>query len=322
MALDAVRQMFPQGLGGLSGFSYQPTVAPSAGTLPGAEPKQGYGAYGAVPEIPSPQASQSAAVAGNVSNLANIQQLMAALDQQQAQNILQPFQQGIPNWSPAMGQAMGNVTQGLGGVVNSDVWTNLQRAAAERGIGMGSPLSPNAQTNLLQMLGLTSYGVQQDALKNLLNIMGSIPRISPFNPAEMLMTPAQQQEWQYMANLMRAAPDPYQAATANLGALTGGISGGNRGGYYQPSMVMPSGMPRTTTPYQAPVPTYQAPVDYYPSELDTLDQPGYEYDPYADMAGYEVYPAEQDQAYQDYLASYGFLPEGVLPEEYFGDYGG
>lgn len=314
MPLDAVQQMFPKGLGGLSGFSYQPMVASSAaGVLPGSDVQEGSGAYGAVPQVPSPQASQAAAMQGNISNLANIQQLMAALDQQQAKNVLAPFQQGIPNWGPAMGQAMANVTQGLGGVVNSDVWTNLQRAAAERGIGIGSPLSPNAQTNLLQMLGLTSYGVQQDALKNLLNVMGSIPKISPFNPAQMLVSPTDQQEWQYMANLMRAAPNPELARQAELASLMGGISNANRGGYYQPSMVTPSGMPRASVPYQAPTQSYQQP--YYPSELDMLDQPGYEYDPYADMPGYEV-PT-------DYL---GWLPEelegmGMTPQEaedYFG----
>lgn len=246
-----------------------PTVAGSAGVLSGATPVTGEGAYGKVPQVTSPQVTQAQAMQGNLAQLGNIQKLMAALDQQQAQNVLLPFQMGIPNWGPAMGQTMANVTQGLQGVVNSDVWTNLQRGAAERGIAMGSPLSPNAQTNLLQMLGLTSYGVQQDALKNLLNVMGSMPRISPFNPSQLLTTPAEQQQWQYLADLLKAAPDPAQARQAELAATQAGINMGNRGGYYQPLMTTPSGMTRRPVPADSTPPSvgpsYPPRTPYAPS---------------------------------------------------------
>jgi len=52
----------------------------------------------------------------------------------------------------------------------------------------------------------------------------------------MLLNPQMQQEWQYLANLLKAAPIPASAAAANINALRSGVGGGFR-------------TPRSNTPF-------------------------------------------------------------------------
>lgn len=201
-----------------------------SGTLGAGGTQSGAGPYGAVPTAPSPQATQSAALAGNLGQLDKIKQLMAALDEQSARNAQYSMTLNLPNYGAALGQAMGNVQSGLSGQLPGDVITLLQQQAAERGIGGGFPGSANVGAAYLRALGLTSLDLQQKARENLTSLMGAVPRGTSVNPADLLVQPTQQQEWQYLANQLRAAPNPAEAAAANLANLQAGMGAGQSAG--------------------------------------------------------------------------------------------
>ena len=199
-------------------------------SLPGGQTQSGAGAYGTVPTMPNPATTQASALAANLSQMDQIKSIMAQINQQSAQSAMLPMTLNLPGYQGAMGQAMGNVQQNLAGQVPGDVWTQMQQGAAERGIGMGSPTSPNANAAMLRALGLTSLGLQQTGQQNLTNLMGAVPRGTLYDPSQMLVTPAQQQEAQYMSNVLAAAPNPAQAAAAEEAAIQRGIQAGQGAG--------------------------------------------------------------------------------------------
>lgn len=194
--------------------------------------QEGAGPYGTVPKVPSPTATQSTALGGNVAALPQIEQIMQRINQQAAQSMKGQLEMNLPGYSGAMGQAMGNIGQWQAGIVPSDVQTQIQQMAAERGIATGLPGSQNTNAAMLRALGLTSLGLQQQGLQGLESLMGAVPKVQPWDPSALFVTPAQQQEWQYLANMMAAAPSPAEAAAEELSAARSGVGyGGSLGGY-------------------------------------------------------------------------------------------
>lgn len=204
------------------------TTAAPAGALPGLAPTEGSGTpYGQVPSVPSPGTTSLDALLANINNLGNIGQLGAGLTAQGSLNAMQPYTAALPGLSGAYTQGMGNIQSLLKGQVPADVITQLQQQAAQRGVATGQgPGSPNTNAAYLRALGLTSLGLQDQGLTNLRGIMSSVPTGPQFNPQSMLLSPEGQQGWQYLANVLRAAPSPGQAATANLNALNRGLGTG------------------------------------------------------------------------------------------------
>lgn len=202
------------------------TVAP-AGALQGAEPTEGSGTpYGQVPSVPSPGTTSIDALLANINNLANIGQLGSGLTAQGSANAMQPYTAALPGLAGQFGQAMGNIGAMQKGQIPQDVINLMQQQAAERGVATGAPGSPNTNAAYLRALGLTSLGLQNQGLANLRTTMGMVPTGPQFNPMSMLLSPEGQQGWQYLANVLRAAPSPGQAAQANLGAFQSGLGQG------------------------------------------------------------------------------------------------
>jgi hypothetical protein len=52
--------------------------------------------------------------------------------------------------------------------------------------------------------------------------MGSVPRAPAFDPSSMLVNPAEAQQWAYLSEVLKNAPNPTAAANANLAALRAG----------------------------------------------------------------------------------------------------
>lgn len=232
--------------------STTPGKGSTVASLTGAGTQAGSGPYGAVPGVPSPGASQAAALGSDVSQMDQIRAIMEGINQQSAQSAMYPLTLNLPGYAGAMGQAMGNVQQYLAGQVPADVINLLQQQAAERGIATGLPGSQNANAAYLRALGLTSLGLQQTGEQQLTNLMGAVPRGTLMDPASLLITPEQQQGWQWMANQMAAAPSPQEAAMANLAALQGGMRRGTVPG--PTSVSFPGGGAPTPSGYSAPAP--------------------------------------------------------------------
>lgn len=129
-----------------------------------------------------------------------------------------------------LGTLLGNVGRRAAGDI-SDLLPELQTHAAERAVAGGVSGSGAANTKLLRDLGLTRYGVETQALKDLSTIQGEIPQVHPFDPSSTIAALINAQE---RADLYRAAPVPeaaYQRALSNVG---GGGGGGGPGVTYRP----------------------------------------------------------------------------------------
>lgn len=204
--------------------------------LPSDPTQAGKGAYGAVPSVPSPTSTQGDVIGGNLQNLGALYGLTGSLNQQIAKQAVLPYQQNLPNYSAMVGQSSGNILSQLKGQVPQDVANQIAQMAAERGVSTGAIGSPNANAALLRSLGLTSLGLQQQGEQNLTGAIGRTPTGQQFNPASFLVTPGQQQEAQWLSNLMGAAPNPAAAAHEALkagqqGLRTGLGTGGPVGGF-------------------------------------------------------------------------------------------
>lgn len=222
---------------GYGGGSTVASISGSAGT-------SGQGPYGRVPTVPDPAYAAAAAYAANLAQMDKIKAIMQAIDQQSAISAQMPLLLNLPNYQGAMGQAMANVTQMQAGEIPGDVWGQMQQRSAERGIGIGSPLSPATNTALLRATYDTSTRLQQAGTENLIALMNAVPKGRQFDPSSILVSPSDVWQAQWLANQAAAAPDPTAAAMAELAALREslglGRSYGAPGGYTAPSYPTPS----------------------------------------------------------------------------------
>jgi hypothetical protein len=168
-----------------------------------------------------------------------IKAIMAMINEQSSQSAINNMAMNLPGYMGAMGQAMGNVKQMQAGQIPADVWTMLQQAGAERGIAMGSPLSPASNTALLRAVYDTSTGLQQAGTNNLVSLMNAVPRGTQFDPSSLLISPRDIWEAQWLANQAAAAPNPSAAAAAELAALRESLGLGRGAAGGSPSYTVP-----------------------------------------------------------------------------------
>lgn len=204
-----------------------PATSSYTGTLTGAPPVDNPSAFGQIPVVPSPGTTSVDVLLSNINNLSNIGTLGAGLTTQGSANAMQPLNAALPGLPGILKGAIGNIGAQTRGQIPPDVLAVLQRQAAERGISSGmGPGSPNIGASYLKSVYDTSTNLMNTGFGNLGRIMGSIPAGPQFNPQTMLTTPNEQQMWQYLANVLKAAPDPTKAAQANLGMMLYGLNRG------------------------------------------------------------------------------------------------
>lgn len=211
-------------------------------TLPGGPVNFYNPAYGGVPSMPNPTATAAAANAGNAGNLPALEGTATNLNTFNQGQLLGQYNMAIPNYAALTHTASGNAMSALEGSVPQDVIQQLLQGAAERGITGGMPESPNTNAAYLRALGLTSLGQQQTGMADLHQLSADAPIAKAFDPASMFVTPEQQQQAQYMANLLKSAPQP-AAAAQNAIALA---QPANNSG--MPWWARAAGMPTTLGP--------------------------------------------------------------------------
>lgn len=284
----------------------------------------GMGAFGLVPPVPSPIATAGASIGGNIGNLPALGQLGVGTTGLSAQLAQMPYLANLPNYAGMLGQASEGIASNLAGVINPQEWNQLQTRMGERGVSMGmGPGSQNANTALA--IGLDRDIRQQQALgqQQFNAAIGRTPTGQPFNIAGQQIGPGDMQAAQYAANVAGAAPDPAQAAQANLEMLLrsieagrvgglGGVGGGGGGGSMPirsgpsaPGIIMPqvsyggaggapvSGWSRRAAPVAPGAAAPSAPIDnsVYPMmpTQGTIAEPGTVggsvFDPYS-LGGY------------------------------------
>lgn len=202
----------------------------TSSTLPGAQPFNYNSAYGGIPQVPNPIASLGEVLTGNIGQLGSLYNLAKGVGSANAAGAGTALEANAPGTLGNIATAGGNITSLLHGQIPQDVQNLIAQQAAERGVAIGSPDSANASANLLRSLGLTSLGLQSQGLSNLGSLIGMTPTGPAFNAGNMLVDPNQQQAWQYLANMLNAAPIPGMAARANQNAFGRGLGAGQGAG--------------------------------------------------------------------------------------------
>jgi hypothetical protein len=210
-----------QQFGGNTGVAF-----PSYGGGIGLPPGQGSGPYGAVPTVPNPVTSAAGAIGGNLGNLGGISSLTGGLAGANASAAQGAVASGLPGYAGLLGQSSQNIQSDLAGNVSPDVWNQIQQAGAERGVGMGSPDSPNSNAALLAVLGKTSAGLQLQGQQELTGAVNRTPTGPAVNSAEFAVTPDQMQQAGYAQSVFNAAPNPTMARAADQAALLAQIGAG------------------------------------------------------------------------------------------------
>lgn len=296
-------------------------VAATAPNLTGAPASNYSSPYGGIPQVPSPTFTAGGAIAGNTANLPGALNLAGQVNTFSNAQAVAPYTANLPGYAGMLAQASGNTGNLLQGQVPTDVWQQMAQGAAERGVGMGSPGSPNANAAMLRALGLTSLGLQQQGLGNFQTLMGLTPVGQQFNPASMFVSPEQMQAAQTAANLYKAAPVPADKAAADLNAALAGLNAGrgsvSPGGYIPfPSgsaTQMPAYTAQPTAPGVTAKPTGTAtapPPSQVPSVQDLWNQapyPGGENMTFPGMPDYPYVPGFESLPPQ-WAASQGAEP--------------
>lgn len=305
-----------------------PSYAPTGGTMSGfggaggatlapGPASVGKGAFGLVPSVPNPISTAGGAIAGNTANLPALGTLGTGTTRLSANLAQLPYQMNLPNYMGNLGQASANTASNLAGRISPTTSNEIIRQAAERGAAIGAaPGSPNVQTNWLGVLGQTSEQLQALGQNQLLQQIGATPTGQPFNVAGQQISPTDLQSAQYAANVAGAAPDPTQAAQANLDMLLKAIEAGKVAGFPGYGGGGGGGMPRLTAPgatlspvspsyYGGGFPSYSGYAPSYASAAPGGTGYTYQQDPNVD---YSVGPTGQP------------YPVDMSGNEYFQDY--
>jgi hypothetical protein len=187
---------------------------------------------------------QQNAVQGNLASFDVAKELAQKYNDFMAQQMqdrlakTQPYLAGLEN------QIAGNYASQLRGEISTSDAAASQRGSMAKALGLGLGGSQAGGALALRNLGLTQYGVQQQAQQGAVNFMGSMKNIKQtpmFDFSNVFMSSADRVSAQFrnsenawnvqnQQNQMAAQPEPWMKAFAGLGdtALNvGGILGSN-----------------------------------------------------------------------------------------------
>ncbi len=226
-----------------------------------------------------PSASpQATSVTGNIGSIPQIQQLTELINQinQRAQQAANAGR--IPNGAALEDQSSNNIGAALRGEVGADERYNIARAAAERGVGTGSPAGANANADYLRALGLSQRDVMNQGQNWLTQATGRNPAAPIFDPSTLLITPAQQAQIDLENERLRiarlAALRPYaHQGGGGSGAGFGAGGSGTRTGGGLPLIVPGASQPSAVNLH--PSTTSNPYLDQLNSDFDAVDWTGY-----------------------------------------------
>lgn len=187
-----------------------------------------------------PTTTAGQAIGGNIANLSSLYGLAGDVNAFQQGQAPLGLETNLPGYKGLLGTSSENTQQLLQGKIPQDVLNQLAQGAAERGIAMGSPGSPNANAAYLAALGKTSLGLQQEGLQNFQTLVGMTPQVAPFDISKMFVSPEQQQQAAAANAIYAAAPNPAAAAGAGLGAAAAGLGAGGAVGARTPAITAPT----------------------------------------------------------------------------------
>lgn len=189
--------------------------------IPGAPPRGYNPASGGVPGVTSP-------ISTVTGNLGGINDIIGGITGQQNEALRDQYPE---EYFGILGTLLGNTQRRARGDI-SDLLPELQQRSAEGAVTGGFSGSGMENTKLLRDLGLTRYGVENQALRDLGIIQSEIPLVRPYDPSGIIASQLGAQE---RADVYASAPIPeaaYQRALAE--ANRGNVGGGGGGGSLRP----------------------------------------------------------------------------------------
>lgn len=213
------------------------------GGLAGAKPRNYNPASGGIPGVTSP----IDAITGNLGGLGGI---IGSITGSQSTALRNQYPD---EYFSTLGTLLGNTGRRAKGDI-SDLLPELQQSSAENAVYGGMSGSQAENTKLLRDLGLTRYGVQNEAINSLGKIQGEIPTVKPFDPSAIINDQLNAQE---RADLYASAPVPesaYQRANQAAGNPIVGTGGlrydlGGGGGAARPTDAIMRGYGAPTIGY-------------------------------------------------------------------------
>lgn len=185
------------------------------GGLRGASSRGYNPASGGIPGVTSP----IEAITGNLGGLGGI---IGSITGSQSSALRDQYPD---EYFSTLGTLLGNTGRRAKGDI-SDLLPELQQTSAENAVYGGMSGSQAENTKLLRDLGLTRYGVQNEAINSLGKIQGEIPTVRPFDPSGIIASQLAAQE---RADMYASAPVPEDAYRRAMGAAGGGGGGGTGG---------------------------------------------------------------------------------------------
>lgn len=199
--------------------TFEGRVGGRAGGMTGAAPGSYNSASGGIPGVTSPIDT----VTGNIGGLSGIIGSLTGASSTALRT------QYPDEYFTTLGTLLGNTQRRAAGDI-SDLLPELQQTSAEDAVYGGMSGSGAENTKLLRDLGLTRYGVQNQAIDALSKIQGQIPTVRPFDPSGIIASQLAAQE---RADLYASAPvpeDAFQRALAAAEAAAFDNEGWNRRG--------------------------------------------------------------------------------------------
>lgn len=167
----------------------------------------GQGAYGSVPIGPS-----AVSTAGSVVP--------------QAITLGQQAYAGLPGYQQSLNNIGNYISSTTAGQLPDDVVRQIGQRAAERGVAMGAPGSPNVGASYLRDIGLNSLQLQGIGQNAFQSILPTLPGASLSQNAGLYVNPNLQYEADLQKAIFEAAPNPTMAAGAAMGAARSGYGTG------------------------------------------------------------------------------------------------
>lgn len=181
----------------------------------------------AVPTVPPvniqpPQLSQNQTIGSNLQNANRIYQLATSTGAASGAGQAANLNTALPGAQKALGSELTLGESNLSGQIDPATWNNIEDMAAQRGVEIGSPGSPNANAALLAALGETTQQLETLGGQEISSAVGQAPTGPAFNPASQQLTPQDalnQAEQQAGLNQQTASQNAaLQAAQAGLKA--------------------------------------------------------------------------------------------------------
>ena len=180
-------------------------------------------AYGGKPVVPDMVEMLRRALSGSMANLPQMIKMGQVVDDYTYQEQLRNIMAQDPNYAANRALQSNIAAQHMQGNITNSTKNVMGQAAAERGVARGGILT---DADYLLSLGKFAEELQGQGQTEYINYLNSMIKTPVYDVSKNFLNPSDMYNAQLQANMVAAAPDPYQAAMANLNSALSGIARG------------------------------------------------------------------------------------------------